>query len=253
MTRLGIILTAVALLATAFLAFGCSTGRAGSFNSHNWPSDCVSGDSGPTLNPGDAYRQARENALFALAEARLGVHVVSEFRETADGTTQQHTQQTIQGLVQDTRIVSVQRFQEDVPGITNGTIVRAIACPSNFEGSSHSSRKIPAWLYDPPNTAGNVCTLGLSGPTLDPSDQEEKALQDARLSLSQSLEMTVIERQIDNGRTTISVQRNHTVSSATETYVEQHAEIVERWDDPRGEGPLGWPNMLYVLACVPLP
>ena len=252
MSHFGSFFQAAALWAAASFLWGCaatkSQGEIHPNDVSSLPPECVMGDSGPTLNPGDAYRKARENALFALAEARLGVHIVSEYRETSSGYIQLRTEQTLRGLVREAKIVSVWSSTND----SRCEIVHAVACPAESSVQNTASKNVPLWLFDFPTAGNEICTLGMAGPTLDPNDQDEQARRDAILNLSQSLEMTVNERLIDNGRTVVTVQRSHTVSPQTEAYVQEKVEIRENWSDEDGKGPLGRRGMIYVLACVPL-
>lgn len=218
------------------------------------PEGCAVGFSGPTLNPGDAIRYARQAALRQLAavDADTRIRVESELLVGSERGGE-FTRQDLEGTVRNSRIVAM--WAERTSDPTSQTKVRhvyAMACSPDATASGTLAPPFPDWLLNLPDRPGQICAIGVGGPTWDPRDQEPAALRDAQKALAEAIESRLHQVIIDTGA------RNPRVASqldTPETAVARAAaarELDERWSDDDGSGPLRLEGVLYGLVCIPL-
>jgi hypothetical protein len=207
------------------------------------------------LNPGDAIRGARRNALTQLAagDASTTAHITSELFVTGGNMRGgEFSHQDILGSVRDSQIVGMWAKLTPDPGSTTRVRhVYATACRRGSRPPELPDPAFPAWLLDLPESLTRACALGVGGPTLDPRDQYRAALRDGRQALAAALESRLHQIIIDTGRA------NPRVASQLETTRRALARAAtaetlrDVWRDETGTGPLGLSEVLYGLVCIP--
>jgi len=216
------------------------------------PTGCAVGFSGPTLHPGDAIRQARTNALEALAAERLGVAVDSELRITA-GAVHEVTTQEISGIIANSRIVAMASGtgagQQAREGLRE---VYALACPGDTDTHAIARPGFPDWILNIPSEPGRICVAGIGGPTRNPDDQDEAALRDGRDALAHSVESHIRQVTLDDGKGLARVASESESTARARAIADGVTELSEQWRDVRGRGPVGIPGVLYGLLCADL-
>ncbi len=140
------------------------------------PEGCAVGFSGPTLNPGDAIRYARQAALRQLAavDADTRIRVESELLVGSERGGE-FTRQDLEGTVRNSRIVAM--WAERTSDPTSQTRVRhvyAMACHPDAAASGDLAPPFPEWLLNLPDRPGEICAIGVGGPTWDPRDQRAR-------------------------------------------------------------------------------
>ncbi len=221
------------------------------------PRGCAIGFSGPTLDPGDAIRYARQAALRQLASgaADAQVHVESELYVTGSSQRRggEFTRQDIQGSVRDSRIVALWAERtRDPRSQTKVRHVYAMACREGAEPPELSAPAFPGWLLNAPERDGEICAIGAGGPTYDPRDQEPGTLRDARRALAQALESRLHQIIIDTGAANPRVASELATTERALARAEAVSEFDDLWSDQEGDGPLALKGVLYGLICVPL-
>jgi hypothetical protein len=221
------------------------------------PQGCAIGFSGPTLNPGDAIRYARQAALRQLAstgrDAR--VHVQSELYVTGSERQRgaEFTRQDIEGSVRDSRIVAIWAERtRDPRSMTRVRHVYAMACREGSEPPDLGDPPYPQWLLNAPERSGEICAIGAGGPTYDPRDQEPATLSDARRAMAAALDSRLHQIIIDTGERNPRVASELVTTEAALARAKTAGELDEAWSDPDGTGPLGLKGVLYGLICIPL-
>jgi len=220
------------------------------------PAGCAIGFAGPTLNPGDAVRYARRAALHQLAagDAETRIRVESELLVSGDSHRRggEFTRQDIEGTVRDARIASMwAELSVDPRSTTQVRHVYAMACGEGREPAGSARPALPDWLLNLPDRPGEICALGVGGPTYDPRDQEPGTLRDGRRALAQALESRLHQIIIDTGRSNPRVASELATTEAALARAEAAQELDEQWSDREGEGPLGLKGVLYGLVCIP--
>jgi hypothetical protein len=225
----------------------------GGKGARNWvdrpPDGCATGTSGPTLDPGNAIRYAREAALRNLATSTLGVEVQSELR-FAGGELREVTTQRTAGILANARIVAMWSeldLHEDVARIER---VHALACLGGAAPDGLPAPPYPDWVLRVPDRDDRLCALGVSGPTRDPRNQEPTALDDGQRALAAALESQIYTRTVDDGRHMAHIATWMETSAESLAHARRATELSEQWRDDAGDGPLGLPGVLYGLVCV---
>ena len=244
-------------LASAVLA---CTGPARESDLPSWlsraPDGCAIGFSGPTLNPGDAIRYSRRSALHQLAAGDHATRIRIESELLISGNPSQKggefTRQEIKGTVRDSSIVAMWAERtRDLRSTTQVRHVYAMACREGSEPANARALSFPDWLLNLPERDGEICALGVGGPTYDPRDQEPGTLRDGRRALAEALESRLHQIIIDTGRTNPRVASELAVTEAALSRAETADELDEQWSDVEGEGPLELKGVLYGLVCIP--
>jgi hypothetical protein len=162
------------------------------------------------------------------------------------------TRQDIAGEVRDSRIVAMwAELSTDLRSTTKVRHVYAMACRGGREPEGTAEPSYPDWVLDVPERDGEICALGVGGPTYDPRDQEPGALRDGRHALAEALESRLHQIIIDTGRTNPLVASELAITEAALQRAEAAEELDEQWTDQEGEGPLGLKGVLYGLVCIP--
>ena len=221
------------------------------------PEGCAIGFSGPTLDPGDAIRYARQAALRQLASGARDTRVRVESELYVTGSPGQRggefTRQQIEGSVRKSRIVSMWAERtRDPRSLTKVRHVYAMACAEGAEPPDLDTPAYPSWLLNVPSRDGEICGVGAGGPTYDPRDQEPGTLNDARRALAEALESRLHQVIIDTGEASPRVASELTTTEAALSRAESAKELDDAWSDLDGDGPLGLEGVLYGLICVPL-
>ncbi|MBW2695900.1 MAG: hypothetical protein JRE70_05460 [Deltaproteobacteria bacterium] len=214
------------------------------------PAGCAVGFSGPTLDPGDAIRQARRAALEGLAAAWLGVRVVSELHLHGRGSDEWSLQET-RGILQRSRIVALS-VGPDGAGYAGRPLreVFALACPADLPVPVAAPAGQPTWLLEVPNAAGRSCVHGVGGPTRRPGGQDAAALRDGRRALAKAIEIRIRQRSFDNLRGPLRVVSDSQASTRALEVSSRVDELEARWTDERGRGPLRTAGVVYGLVCT---
>jgi hypothetical protein len=257
--------TALASASAVFacLALGClgDAPATGTEPTPSWlqtaPDGCAIGFSGPTLNPGDAVRYARRAALRQLAAGHetTRVHVESELLVTGSNKQRggEYTRQEVEGTLRDSRIVAMwSERTRDPRSETRVRHVYAMACQEGTEPPGVVEPPFPTWLLNLPPRDGEICAIGVGGPTYDPRDQEPGTLRDGRRALAAALESRLHQIIIDTGERNPRVQSELATTEAALERADSAEELDESWSDQHGDGPLGLKGVLYGLVCIPL-
>jgi hypothetical protein len=254
------------LLAAAGALFACGTpnGHRSALdayrlaNAASWvvhpPSGCAAGFSGPTLNPGDAIRQARRSALENLAAQTLGVRIESALLLDSGGVVLEHTRQDVGGVIARSSIFALSAGEDhDASMAAELREVSALACPADARPVALGIAEpgFPAWLLEDPAVPDRICVLAVGGPTRDPVKQREAALRDGRGALSLAIESRVRRISLDDRGSRLRVasgteptQGGRTLAHASDT------RLSREWLDAQGAGPLGLPGVLYGVMCA---
>ncbi len=212
---------------------------------------CVTGFSGPTLNPGDAIRHAQAAALGEFAEAQ-GVHIANV---SIDDGRELHSLATYvtEAALENVRVVAVETQRTGRTDDPTARVTHALACRLGSELAVQGTNA-PTWVLDPRSAArgGELCAVGISGPTFDPSDAPVFAGRDAARALASV-------RQVLVSRTTADVDLRAYVILRSDAAVPEEAisstlaasQERERWVDEDGRGPLALPRTTFVLRCAP--
>lgn len=241
------------ILAGALLACAGTPGPPGHAGAPHWalrpPPGCASGHSGPTLDPGDAIRQARVDALESLAATWLGVRVVSELRLGPHGLREWTLQET-RGTLAHSRIVALAAGRDRaVSGDRPLREVFALACPADLPAAVSARRGAPGWLLDVPSDARRICVPAVGGPTRRPARQHAAALRDGRRALAQALEIRILQRSFDDRRGPLRVASQSEASARAVVLAAAVDGLEASWLDEGGSGPLHLPGVLYGLVC----
>jgi hypothetical protein len=109
----------------------------------------------------------------------------------------------------------------------------------------------PAWVDKLPNTKGQLCAVGYSGPTFYQPDCVKNAAENARGHLSESISVTIktITVDVSDGgggyfSNDVFVQGSQSASDA----VLNGSEIEAQWLDVQGER--GMENGCYTMVCI---
>jgi hypothetical protein len=211
---------------------------------------CVTGFSGPTLNPGDAIRHAQAAALGEFAEAQ-GVRVANV---TVDDGREVHSLATYvtEAALENVRVVAIETQRTGRADDATARVTHALACRLGSELAVRGTNA-PAWVLDPRSAAraGEICAVGISGPTFDANDAPLFAARDAARALA-----TV--RQVLVSRTTADIDLRAYVILRSDAAVPEEAVTAalaasqerERWFDDEGRGPLALPRTTFVLRCM---
>jgi hypothetical protein len=245
----------------ACLALGCAGDPSWEEPTPSWlqtaPAGCAIGFSGPTLNPGDAVRYARRAALRQLAagDETTRIHVQSELLVAGSSAQRggEFTRQEIEGTVRDSRIVAM--WAERTRDPRSETLVRhvyAMACGVGAEPAGVGEPAFPSWLLNLPERDGEICAIGVGGPTYDARDQEPGTLRDGRRALATALESRLHQIIIDTGERNPRVRTELETTEAALARAAGAEELDESWSDRDGDGPLALKGVLYGLVCVPL-
>jgi hypothetical protein len=227
------------------------------------PEGCALGQSGPTLKPTDAFREARRRARAALVTAVEKVQQKSAQVATQGGGADRHHEVILEqsaGWVRRSTIVALWYDDRGTgPGGAAGTAYAA-AClgegaPDStraWMASVESRRAAPAWIYGGTAGKGELCAMGVSGPTLEPKDAPVNAEASAREELAEALaarvKLAVGIFQDDDAIETVSGAVTEVGDAERERA--KAARIVARWSDERGVGPIPFPGTAYARACT---
>jgi hypothetical protein len=266
-----------AALAVAILLAGCGTARTtapppaaptnDALAADDWlrrqPEGCALGQSGPTLKPTDAFREARRRARAALVTAVEKVQqksaAVATHRAGRDSQHEVILEQS-EGWVRRSTIVALWYDDRGVgPSGAAGTAYAA-AClgetapegTRTWIAAMESRRAAPAWLYGVAADKAELCAVGVAGPTMDPKDAPLNAEESAREELAEALaariKLAVGIFQGDGETEAVSGAVSE-VSDAERERAKQ-ARIADRWTDARGVGPIPFPGTAYARACL---
>jgi hypothetical protein len=211
---------------------------------------CGTGYSGPTLNPGDAIRNAQAAALGEFAEAQ-GVHISSL---TVDDGFHVRSVATYvsEAAIANVRVVAIETQRTGRYDDATARVTHAIACRIGSEPSV-AAHNAPAWVIDPRGAAkrGELCAVGLSGPTLDAADAPTFASRDAARALASVRHVLVSRSAADIDMTSYVILRSEAQvpDDAVDAMVAQSQER-DRWVDDEGRGPLALPKTTFVLRCT---
>lgn len=229
------------------------------------PEGCALGQSGPTLKPTDAFREARRRARAALVMAVEKVHQKSAAVATQGTGRDSHHEVILEqseGWVRRSTIVALWYDERGTgPSGAAGTAYAA-AClgeaspPSTRDWMAvmEARRAAPAWVYGVAAASGELCAVGVAGPTMEPKDAPVNAEDSAREELAEALaarvKLAVGIFQTDDVIETVSGAVSE-VSDAERERARQ-ARIAARWTDERGVGPIPYPGTAYARACLTL-
>lgn len=216
------------------------------------------GFSGPTLDPGDAIRNARRDALIQLASAgaRTTVRVDSELLVSASGqrdgqSSGEFTRQDLSGAVHHARVVAMwaERLAPEHSQTTERHVY-ALACDSGAAATGFSTPNVPPWVLNVPDDGTRICALGVGGPTRNPNKQPDATLRDARRALGATLESKLDAIFIDTGNRTPLIAARLAVTERARARAEAVSRLEATWRDADGAGPLALKQTLYGLVCV---
>jgi hypothetical protein len=216
------------------------------------PMDCAVGASGPTLNPRHAIRNARLAAIEALAAGRLEMTIQSiTVSDSALSSGLEISTQTLSGQLANARIAALWADRDQTEGSRNRLReLFALACWPDADLRDVSAVDYPSWLIEPPERPGQVCAIGVAGPTWKTVEQVDSALRDARFALAVSLESRIEKRVLDPGRGVARFARQVEPSPAAAARAAAASSLELQWLDERGTGPMGLKDVLYGVVCI---
>jgi hypothetical protein len=211
---------------------------------------CAPGYSGPTLNPGDAIRYAQAHALGEFAEAQ-GVHVSSvsldDGREVRSVATY-----VSEATLANVRVVAVETQRTGRADDPTARVTHALACRVGSEGGARGTNA-PEWVLDPRSAAraGELCAVGISGPTLDAKDAPKNAARDAARALASVRSVLVSRAAADYDlRAYVILKSEARVPEEAVDAMLAASQERDQWLDADGTGPLALPGATFVLRCA---
>jgi hypothetical protein len=210
------------------------------------------GASGPTLNPRHAIRGARLAAIEALAAGRLETTIQSiTVSDSEANSGLEISTQSLSGELANVRLAALWADRDQSGGSRNRLRqLYALACWPDADLRALSAVDYPGWLIDPPVRPGQVCAIGIGGPTWKTLDQVASTLRDARFALAVSLESRVEKRVFDSGRGVARFARQVDPSPAAHAQAALATSLERQWLDEQGTGPIGLRGVLYGLVCI---
>jgi hypothetical protein len=211
---------------------------------------CAPGFSGPTLSPGDAIRNAQAHALGEFAEAQ-GVHIASV---SVDDGRDVHAVATFvsEATIANVRVVAIETQRTGRADDATARVTHALACRLGSERGL-TGKNAPAWVLDPRSAAraGELCAVGLSGPTLEPADAPKNAARDAARALASIRSVLVSRASADHDfRTFVVLKSEARVPDEAVDAMLAASTDRETWRDEEGYGPLALPGTTFVLRCT---
>jgi hypothetical protein len=211
---------------------------------------CAPGFSGPTLNPGDAIRYAQAHALGEFAEAQ-GVRVASVSLDDGHGVRSVATYVS-EATLANVRVVAVETQRTGRADDPTARVTHALACRVGSEGGARGTNA-PAWVIDPRGAArpGELCAVGISGPTLDAKDAPTNAARDASRALASVRSVLVSRAAADYDLEAYVILKSeaHVPEEAIDAMLAASQQR-ELWLDAEGTGPLALPGATFVLRCT---
>jgi hypothetical protein len=213
----------------------------------NPPRQCVTGFSGPTVRPGDQIRYAQMNARINFAKLNKGMTIQDIFYD--DGVLPSYlTDQTVESLVEGAHIVAMWTSE----GPSSERTMHALACPVGMHPPGIGlSKEVPDWIYTIPTPGGELCALGVSGPTVRSHEQKSYALNNGAQALGAARATRVAEKVQDNGSLVYTMYRRETLADEEVAYCRANSRESESWLDETGLGPVRHAKVMYVLVCMP--
>lgn len=214
---------------------------------------CALGHSGPTVNPGDSMRNAMEVARQELAAQKLNARIV-DFNDINKQDATEYNFQEIEGMLENTAIVAshTDGRPDDPHFLTRESY--ALACLQGREArvSGSLNKAVPEWIrvYQPPK-GGQVCALGISGPTLNAWDQEKYALRNGAEALVRMRSVHVYSAMSTEGDQVMAWNHAEEIQDGDIEAQLASAKVTQKWADPKGLGPYRLPGVLYTLVCAP--
>jgi len=207
------------------------------------PDGCALGIGGPALDPARSLRAARDDAVAALAAARLGVDLESEVGWVG-ARIRERSSERAEGVLRGVWIAALRaRPDGGIDVVACGADATREASPQTPRGD----RWPPGFLRRP------GCGLGIAGPGPASGDRSRLAWRDAREMLARSVEARIVHALALEGG--IGLRRSHAVQATPRGQRradEAEASLQRRsWLDRGGRGPLGRPGLLYAQLCLP--
>ena len=225
-----------------------------------FPSVCSVGESGPTLVPTDALAEARRKARALLAtksadrKTRSATAVVTSVNQS---TVQQLVLEQSDGWTRNSEIVAMWYDTSGSGPETAAGSAYALACPLqdippdavSWIAHWREQRGGPGWLYSLAGDRPRLCVVGVCGPTLNKSDANTNAEENARAELAEAIALHAnsVSAVFENDETLYAA-----VTKACDGCEEEAKAglVVDRWFDEKGEGPLPFAGTAYALMCL---
>lgn len=229
------------------------------------PQGCALGQSGPTLRPTDALREARRRARASLITAIEKINQKAVSVAGSAGARDQHHEvilEQAEGWVRRSTIVALWYDERGsgpngAPGTAYAAACLADAGPpetrasvASFVSRLEAGRAAPAWVYGVSSPSGQLCAAGVSGPTMDDKDARANAEASARAELAEGIAAHVkLAAGIFDDETLVGA-----VTDVPESCRAQAAQgrVVATWTDERGAGPVPFAGMTYAFVCASL-
>ena len=106
----------------------------------------------------------------------------------------------------------------------------------------------PSWIYDLPASERRLCAIGVSGPTLDSGDAGGNAESAARIEIAQALALHVRGATAILDDDVLFGAATHACDGCADAAAA--AQVVDRWSDERGAGPIPFPGTTYAFLCM---
>ncbi|MDB4983637.1 MAG: hypothetical protein JWM82_4389, partial [Myxococcales bacterium] len=225
------------------------------------PEGCALGQSGPTLKPTDALREARRRARASLITAVEKINQRAVSVVGSSGARDQHHEvilEQVEGWVRRSTIVAL--WYDDrgtgpngAPGTAYAAACLADVSPPATRASvarTEAHRAAPAWVYGVASPNGQLCAAGVSGPTMDAEDARANAEASARAELAEGIAAHVkLAAGIFDDETLVGAVTDVPESCRAQAAA---ARVVASWTDERGVGPVPSPGMSYAFVCASL-
>ena len=113
----------------------------------------------------------------------------------------------------------------------------------------------PLWLTKIPQESGNLCAMGISGPTYYAEDavinSKTQALSELARSLRSSVKSELLVQQQGGSTGVDHVQVQDAVALSSNEILEL-AQVRNRWTNPGGFQTQGAKGTVYTLMCLPV-
>jgi len=119
---------------------------------------------------------------------------------------------------------------------------------------SCSSDRPPGWINQLPERDGELCAIGVSGPTYYAEDARTNSLSLAKTELARTLKVKIQSQmllQSQGDDKTFSTTMDELASFKSDVVLEK-AQVRQQWVQPGTEKQYGIKGTVYTLVCMPL-
>jgi hypothetical protein len=223
------------------------------------PEGCVLGQSGPTLEPSAALKEARRRARAALVKAVAKMHEQALSVVAGSGEAEKHhgvILEQAEGWARRSTIVALWYDDqgtgpEHAPGTAYAAaclLEEARPATKDLVARREEHRAGPAWVYGVAHPAGQICATGVSRPAMEPKDALASAEAAARDEVAEGIaaHLKLLGGSFDE-ETAVGAAPD-VPASCREQAAKAH--VVATWVDEHGYGPVPFAGTSYAFVCA---